>query len=235
MSLLTMAQDAADRIGIPRPSSLIGGTDQQAKAFLAAANQEGKELARRHPWQALIKETTFTTVAQAIQTSAIPADFDRIIEGSMFNRTQTRPVVGPLTPQRWQQLQSTLSAAVWDAFRIRGDEILFEPVPTAGETIAYEYVTKYWCASAGDSAPDQAAFAVDSDIVWLDEEAMTRGIHWRFLRANRLDYAEEFRLYEEEVARLIGRDGGETILDLSAPELGRAVYDPYIDDSGWSL
>jgi hypothetical protein len=52
-SLLTIIQDVADRIGLVRPSSVIGSSDHQVRQLLALANQEGREQARRHPSIAL--------------------------------------------------------------------------------------------------------------------------------------------------------------------------------------
>ena len=46
MSLLTMMEAAADRLGIVRPTVVYASTDQQIRQLLSLANQEGKETAR---------------------------------------------------------------------------------------------------------------------------------------------------------------------------------------------
>jgi hypothetical protein len=45
-----------------------------------------------------VEEQTFVTTATTIQANAIPADFDRFIPNSFFNRTTRRPIIGPVTP-----------------------------------------------------------------------------------------------------------------------------------------
>ena len=134
MTLLSICQDAADTIGIPRPAAVISSSDPVVRRLLGLANLEGQELAKRTPWQALTAETSLTTV-NGTAAYNLPSDFGRIIEGSIYNRTQTRPVIGPITPQKWQQLKSTTTASIWDAFRIRGSQILVHPTATLGDEI----------------------------------------------------------------------------------------------------
>lgn len=216
-SLLSIIQDVADRIGLVRPPSVVGSADHQVRQLLALANQEGREQARRHAWQGITFEKTFTTVAQEIQTGAIPDDFDRFVPDTMFNRSRTRQLVGPMTPQEWAEYKGSASTVVFDAFRVRGSALLYAPVPGAGETVAYEYVSKYWCAGAEDTTPDQAAWVSDDDVTFLDAEATTQGIVWRFQRARGLDYTETFQQYELHLATLMGRDGGTRILSMGEP------------------
>lgn len=233
MSLLTICQDVTDRIGLTRPTSLVGSSEQTARMLLSLANQEGKALARRHPWQRIKAEHTFATVDGTV-AYALPTALDRIVEGSIWNRTQTRPVIGPITAQRWQMMQAQAITATWQAVYIRGGYMRFTPTPSAADTIGYEYVSKYWCAALANTEPDQEAWSADDDQTFLDEECMTLGIVWRFLRAKGLDYAEAFRSYELEVANRMGVDGGEVMLDLSS-EPGSGVFAPFIEDGNWSI
>jgi hypothetical protein len=233
MSLLTIIQDTTDRLGIIRPSSVVGSSDPQVRQLLALANQEGKELARRHTWTALINETTFTATATAAQSGAIPSDYDRMIAGSFWNRTQDRQVRGPVSAQLWQRLQTGLTTLADDAFRIRGSSLLMTPTPTAGDSMAFEYVSVYWCSNA-DGSTERAAWAADDDVGLLNEELMGLGVVWRFLRAKGFDYSEPFRTYEEQVVRLAAEDGVMETLSMGGyAETG--VYDPSMAEASWSI
>lgn len=233
MNLLTIVQDVCDRIGLPRPTIVYGASDQTARMMLALANQEGIALARRHPWQRLVMSHSFATVNGTVAYD-LPAGFDRMIEGTIWNNTQSRPVVGPITAQRWRMLNAQAITASWQAIYVSGNQIRFTPTPTAAETIAFEYVSKYWCAAASDTSPDQAAWAADSDEPFLDTECMTLGIAWRYLKAKGLDYGEAFRAYELEVNNRMGHDGGMRMMDLSN-EPGEGVFSPFIEDGNWSI
>lgn len=67
-------QQAANELGIPEPSQIIGAQDEQSKQLLALAQREGKDFSvlanKNGGWQALHKEYTFTTVVET-QTGAI--------------------------------------------------------------------------------------------------------------------------------------------------------------------
>jgi len=234
VSLLTIVQAAADRISIPRPSAVIGSSDQQVRQLSSLADQEGRELARRAMWQALTKEKTFTSIASETQTGAIPSDFDRMVPGTFFNRTRKRMVTGPLSSQEWQDLKGRTVVVYFDAFRIRNDALLLQPTPPAGETYAFEYVSMEWCESS-DGATDRSAWAADTDVAKLDEEIITLGVIWRFLRMKGLDYSEAFRTYEVQVTQMIARDGAKRSLNMASGRDYRQPRVPQFPDGNWNL
>jgi hypothetical protein len=231
-----MIADAADRLGVVRPTSVIGSADQQVRQLLALAQQEGKELARRYPWQVIVKEATFTATATEAQASVIPTDFDRFVSDTFYNRTLNRKVEGPLNSQEWQNYKASVSTVLFDAFRVRGDGMLLAPTPNAGDSYAFEYVSKWWCTVSGGTTPTLAAWNADTDEGILHEELMTLGIVWRFLRAKGLDYAEAFRSYEMAVMQRQGWDGGKRIVNMARGGYpsGRPRT-PSFPDGSWNL
>lgn len=229
MSLLTMIQDVTAELSLTRPTAVIASTDPQMLLLVRLANNEGRALAGRHNWQALTTEASFTTVAQASQTSSIPSDFDRLIPETMFNRTTNRRVHGPIDVSEWQEIQSSLVTRVNPAFRIRGGVILITPNPTAGQSVYYEYISKNWCQSSGGTA--QAAWAVDSDTGKLNEYLMTLGIIWRFRATSGLDISAQLADYERAVTDAILRDGSKRSISLSAGQYNRIPGSPAMPDT----
>lgn len=235
MSLLTIIQAACDRIGLARPSQVIGSSDQQTRSLFGLTNQEGRELATRFNWQALTKEKTFTTVAAAAQTGAVPSDFDRFIDGTMWNRTTRDLIVGPMNAQEWQGMQATVAPNVLKGFRVRGSDILLTPTPSAGQTVAYEYVSKWWIGTAASTTATLDEFAADTDIVYLKDEIIVLGVVWRFLRSRGLDYSEAFRSYELAVNRERARDGGSPVLVMGGPSDYYRAPKAQVPDGSWNL
>ncbi|MFA6984574.1 MAG: hypothetical protein WC213_00010 [Arenimonas sp.] len=234
MTLLTIITGACGEIGITQPTSVINSTDLQTLQLLFLAQKEGKELARRFDWQSLTKEGTFTTLAAETQVAAITttfADFGRVVDNTMWNRTQIRPVRGPLNNQQWQRVKAAAAqVGVEYCFRVRGGAILFNPTPPAGDSVYFEYISNKWCKSEVGVA--RAAWAADSDTGIIDEEVMRQGIVWRFLKAKGLDYAEEFRTYEMTLADLFGPDAGNDIIDMEGlPD----QWGVNIPDGSWTL
>ena len=236
MTLLTIVQDATDRLGIVRPSSVIGSADQQVRQLLGLAQQEGKELSRRHTWQSLQKEKTITATATETQTSAVPSDFDRFVNETFYNRTMKRSVQGPLTAQEWASYKASTTTVLFDAFRVRGDSILLAPTPTANDSYVFEYMSTWWAATASASTtPAQASWAQDTDVGILSEELMTLGLIWRFLKAKGLDYAEPFRTYEAQVMLAMSKDGGKRSINMAKSHSYNGPRRPSWPDGSWSL
>lgn len=231
-----MIQGAADRLGVVRPSSVVGSADQQVRQLLALAQQEGKELARRYPFQVLVKEKTFTAIAAETQTSVIPSDFDRFVSDTFYNRTKKREVEGPLNAQEWQSYKASTTTVLFDAVRVRGDSLLLAPTPSAGDSYAFEYVSTWWCTTAASTSGTLAAWVSDTDIGILPEEIMTLGIVWRFLRAKGLDYAEAFRSYEQAIMQRQGWDGGKRVSNMARGGFSSNLpRRPSFPDGSWSL
>lgn len=229
MTLLTIVDDAARQMSLTAPTAVIASTDKQDVLFLRCAQEEGKSLAGRHNWQTLITEKTFLTTAATAQTSSIPSDFDRMIPETMFNRTRNRQVWGPVAPDEWQRVQSSLITFVNPGFRIRGDTILLTPTPAASETVAYEYISTKWCLSS--AAVAQAAWAADDDTSKLNEEAMKLGIVWRFKQDKGFAWQDDYLKYERYVADLIMRDGSRQRLRTDSASTERRPVSPIIPET----
>lgn len=214
MTLLTIVQETCRLTGLRVPLEVVASTDTQVQQLFALANEEGEDLARSFEWQALNRQQLFTTVAGEEQTGAVPADLDHFIPNTFFNRTTRLTLIGPITPQLWQAIKAQPQLnRVYLCFRERDGDFLVTPDATAGDEIAYEYVSKYWAASAGGTP--QAAFAADTDTTYLSERLIILGLRWRFLASKNLDYAEAYRSYQTQLQQVQARDGGSTQLNLT--------------------
>lgn len=226
-----MVQAVARRLNLNSPTTVITSSDKNIIQILSLANEEGMSLMRRHPWTILTAEKTFTGTADDVQVGAIESDFDRFIDESFYNRTQRRPVEGPISPQDWQQVQATTATTLIESFRVRGTDILITPTPNGTDEYAYEYISENWCATSGGTG--QTSWAADTDVGILDEELMTLGIEWRFKAAKGFDYAELFRTYEMSVADKFLRDGGKRRLSFGSRRSRRPGI--FVPEGSWSL
>lgn len=208
MTALSVVQSACLKLGIAQPNVVFTSTDPQTLQLAALMNDEGRDLSRAHNWTRLLKQQTFVSVAQAIQTGAVPADFNWYMNDTMWNRGTQVKVGGPVSPEDWQAFQAIALLAIPNAvFRFRGGDILIYPTPAAGQTCAYEYGTTQWVLSNA-SAP-QTQYLADTDTALLDETIIALGVRWRFLKSKGMDYAEDFRSYEIAKQQAVARDGGK--------------------------
>src|SRR5262245_21629113 len=166
------------RLGLPPPAT-IAGTDTTSRLLFSLANQEGGELMRRHDWQALTVERTFTSLATVAQTGAIPADYDRLVyNAEVWDRSRHLKFAGPTPSRVWQDLQTNLTGGIVGWWRLLGGELNIFPAQPAGNTLAFEYISRNWALSSGSVA--RAAFQEDTDTARIPEHLITLGIMWRY-------------------------------------------------------
>lgn len=234
MSLLSMVQKTAKRLNLNSPSAVIGNTNKEVIQLLNLADEEGQDLAQRYRWQRLINESTFTTVAtesQGAMTTIAGADFGWICNDTVWNRSRNRRMF-PVDDVQWQMLKSNTITGPDEYFRIRGNTFIVIPTMTAGHTVAFEWVSKNWCQSSGGTG--QSAWAADTDTGVLDENLMSLGLLWRFKRAKGLDYAEDFSLYEAQLANAMARDGAKKRLATGSAITTRFLDRKSISEGSWS-
>lgn len=218
MSLLTICQNVARDIGLVVPSSIIGNDDETAARLLAQCRRELYELRNRYDWTILQVEHTFALV-DGTASYALPSDFDRQINETDWNRTDTWRLIGPTSPQQWQSVKSgAISSAPRFRWRIKRTsttaEFYVDPTPGSdedGETLVYEYISKNAILD-NDGSTLKAEWAEDADTCLLDEQLIEMGVTWRILKRIGLAYGEERMSYEDSVRKAIGDDGGRKTL-----------------------
>lgn len=236
MTTLTIVQQACLRVGLPQPNAVVTSTDSQVLQLLALLNQEGQALAERYPWQALINEATHTSLAtesQGLITSIATNGFKYILNDTIWNRTEQRPIYGSVSPEEWQMLKASPVTGPYEQFRLRGGYLIINPTPTAGQTWAFEYVSKNWCTDSGGSTY-RDAFAADADVALLDETILMLGLIWRWKMYKGLEYAEHFRDYETQVANAMARDKVAPVLSMDG-SVRTKLHGTLIPVGNWDL
>ena len=217
MTLLTICQDAAKIIGITSPSTVTASTDTSVIQLEAVANQEGRGLVQTYRWEALINEASHTTIAAESQGTmvSIAADFGRFSNNTMWNRTTNRKYYGPITGAQWQRIKAIVSGNITNYFRIRGGLLLMNPTPTVGQSVNFEYVSKNWVDESGATTADADKFTGDAQTSVIDEELITLGVVWRFLKLKGLPFDQQYIEYQTRLAEYSSHDGAKSILRMA--------------------
>lgn len=195
MTLLSIIKDGLSECGdTPIPASVINNDDETAQKALAIVKGLGRDLLREYKWPAL--KTTYTFVTVPNQPGyALPADLQRIVPNTVWDRTAKWRLNGPATDSQWQRLQSGLVTSLqrlW--FRFEGSNIVLGPTPTDVRTIAFDYYKNTWVSSAG-GAP-QNTFLADTDIpVFMPngnaEDLLRLGLIYKWKSSSSLPYADD--------------------------------------------
>jgi hypothetical protein len=149
-TILQIVNDIQRELGIPTTDQAVGSSDLTTRQLLRYAFRTGRELQSRYQWSQLIKEHTITLVdSQA--NYALPEDMDYQHFRTYWDRTNEWELVGPLSPQEWQWLQSgSVTSFPRKRFRIQGfadKQFYIDPTPDsseAGNTLVFEYQTRTW-------------------------------------------------------------------------------------------
>jgi len=206
-NFLKIIQDAADEIGIAQPATGIGNGGIETIKLIRYAEKVGNSLMKAFHWQILTKEKTFTSVATETQTSTIlEADFDRFIPETFWDRTDSFLMTGPIAAKEWQNLKATdYDNTGARKFRLRGDSILIIPVPTAGLSYAYEYISNKWVDIAASGTP-KVSFSLDTDIPLLNSELLVLGIVYEYLDGDGLPSVSAAKTYMDMFKLLAKND-----------------------------
>lgn len=193
MSILTACQAVINETGIgTAPASIISNTDPTAVQLLALVTRSGNSLMRAYNWQRMIREQTIATV-NGTEGYDIPSDWLAYIGDTAWDSTnywQMRGSLGPSEWQFWKRSQAAISTT-HKMLRLRGNQVLIIPTPTAVESLVLEYVRNTPFADS-TVATYRVAPTVDSDVTVIPEHLVILDMKWRLLRAKGLSYDEEF-------------------------------------------
>lgn len=235
MTLLTIIEDVCDAVGITKPTSVVGNTAEDITQLLQLSQLEGKALADEYDWDSLLVQATFTTLATEIQgtVDSLAPGFKKFINESQWNRT-VRYGMNPMTPQDFQALTAVGFVTPYPEYRIRGANFIIYPAPAAGQLVAFEFVTKNWILDP-DGTTTKSRWSNDDDTALLDEDIITLGTIWRYLKVHGFDYAEDFRQYEIRKANGMCRDGGKPRKQLDSGNLHDGPFFPNLPEGNWPL
>jgi hypothetical protein len=218
MGTLTLAQtltDVCGELGVNAPSNFVGNADLSAKQFVAIAQTSGDLLLAEFNWQALITKYTFATV-NGTEAYALPADFDSFIDETQWNLSSRWPVQGPRSQRDWAQVEGfTVNIGPYFAQQLRGAQLLLQPIPTSAQTIFYYYLSKNWITNAGPTQSiDASRLDNDLNLTVYPDNLLKMAVKYRWLRAKRMSYDEEYEDYTDALQDAITSDRGARTVSL---------------------
>lgn len=215
LTCLQIIQTACTRLGILPPNAAVTSTDRQILQLLAICNQEGISQVKRYEFQAMRRTASFTTLAAQLQgtVESIAPGCKYIVNDTIWNNTQRRPIPGNTSSQDWQEIQGMQFSSPYGQYFIQQANLYIYPIPTAGHACTFLYMSKNWVStSVGGSS---SIWTNDADTPYLDDDLIIQGLIWRWKAAKGLDYAEDFASYERDITDAMSRDGGKRVLNMS--------------------
>lgn len=219
MSLLTLVQNASLSLGLASPATVIGNTTQQQ--MLALAQLEGQDLRSRGQWTVLKRANSFTLSTSSVNQGAMngtvvtAGDYDYMLAETFWNLDLRQPIIGPLSEVEEEALIAIGIGGPFQQWTIRQGNLYIYEQPGTADDVVFQYMSTFYAKASGGTL--KAAFTLDTDLCVLEESIMTLGLIWRWKRANGLDYAQEFDIYEKRVQEALSRNASGKKLYMDAP------------------
>lgn len=232
MTLLSVAQDVCDVIGLTRPAAIITGPDALSRQILGLAKETLAELGRMD-WPMLEIPYSFNTAVGVAQYS-LPADFGREVGDTLYVASQYSQLRGSLTPADWQRQRNSFASQTGKyRYRIFGLPLAinFSGTPQVVEQVIMEYQTTYRVRQA--DATYKNTFYADTDVSLIDEELLKKGLKWRLMRRKGLDYSEEFNDYEIQRAQFLAQGLGMGSIPVATRSSDEMELGYYIPENGY--
>lgn len=176
----------------------------------------------------------------AQEAYALPADLAYLIVQTEWDRNFRWQLLGPLDAQEWQVIKSGISpVGPRMRFRIMQGMFYINPVGSAStvyqDNIVYEYVSNQWVGiAATPTVGAQTSYQTDTDVSLIDEDLMTMGVKWRFLKAKGLDWEADQAEYMAKKDKLTGRAASARSLPLNSRASGlRLLNSQNVPDTGF--
>ncbi len=178
--------------------------------------------------------TGTSTLTFATQDYAMPADYDRMISDTNWDRTNHWRNLGTKSSQEWQTLQGGLiSTGPRERYRVYNGNLRIFTAVTSVLNISFEYVSRYWVLAPGGTAATKPEFTLDTDTCIFKDDLMLAGLKYYFLKAKKLDFMAEMQDFQEILSACKAQDVPLPAQSL-APEAIPPYVGPYsIPDGNW--
>lgn len=248
-SVLWVVQQACSEMGLPTPQTLFATQDEIVRQLVALLNRVGYELVQGYPWEQLDKQFIIETV-EGKDEYDLPSDWSYFLDQTQWDRTNHWPLLGPKTPQEWQWLKGgLLSSGPRLRYRVWKGKFNLFPTPSAVNTpspntntgvfapwtLAMEYISNNWLASADVANTTYSEVQAETNIVLLDPWIVVSYLKLKFREAKGLDttaFKNDFvQLFESR----IGKNKGATILTLAPRARTMLIGVNNIPDGSWNV
>lgn len=163
---------------------------------------------------------------------SLPADFDRLIDRTQWDKSKHWEMLGPSSAQSWQWLKSGyISTGPRIRFRMLGGYFQIWPALASDEYLGFEYMSNYW---AQDSNGDyKAEFTADDDTCIFPDRLMTLFLKKKYFEAKGFDTTALERDFQRVLNQSKAQDGGSQTLSFAPQPSSILITWANIPDSGY--
>jgi hypothetical protein len=145
----------------------------------------------------------------------LPADWSKPLNDTGWDRTNRWPLLGPKTPQEWQNFKSGIVyAGPRERFRIYQNSLAINPPPPNGLTFANEYISNGWVIDS-NGGQNKTKFTSDADSTIFENALLITGLKAQWKAAKGLDATWDLGEFRSKLEVNKAQDRGASTLSLS--------------------
>jgi hypothetical protein len=163
-----------------------------------------------------------------------PADFDRLIDRTQWDKSKHWEMLGPSTPQQQEWLRSGyISTGPRIRYWMKGGYFQIWPPLGSEESLAFEYLSKYWVLATGVTSISKQAFSVDTDTCIFPDALMESLIKLKYFQIKGFDTTSMQIEYNAQLDIAKANDAGSPTLSMN-PRISQVLIGwENLPDSGY--
>jgi hypothetical protein len=189
-------------------------------------------------------QVTMTQAANASATAesitfsktkySFPADYDRSINNTDWDKSMHWQMIGPMTAQQWQWIKSGwIATGPRVCYRKLGGYFQIWPPLSAADLLGFEYVSTYWALTTGGTP--KAAFTIDTDTCIFPDRLMVLGLKKKYFEIKGFDTTAFYRDYMAQLDIAKAGDAGNDTLSFAPRTANILISQNNIPDSNFGL
>lgn len=217
MTVLSVIQQAAPRIGIAVPSEVFTDTSRTGIELQEAINEAAKGMVDDYDWQSLKTIATATGDGSATEFG-LPADYGRMLKKSRLwpSEEPTTPVVFFTDADKWLEMEVSQVSEITRRAIILGNRLHIKPAMANAATTKYMYISDRTVIAEGFTAATKAEFTADADTFVLDERTLKLSLIWRWKAAKGRPYAQDKADYDAVIDAKASADKGSRVIHIGS-------------------
>jgi hypothetical protein len=216
MNILQIIQEATKRLKEPAISNAFSGTNEQAIAYLSAANKAARSILSKHNWANVIEDYEFNTVI-GTQTYDLPVDFSSMETVYIYNLTNNNRVPVETSDNYLSSKAANTTSWTGTRFRLIRDAIKFTFIPDQVNTMSFSYISTYFAKIDGGTSYSDM-FTTNTDTFLLDDELLIMGIVIIMKSGYGFDNSLDISEFNSRLLELMEEDKGSYIISDFSPE-----------------
>lgn len=185
-TLLQIVQSVTQELLLNSPNSVLSNTDKTVKQFNALVVAACDELLDMYDWQQLTVKQTITTVP-SVALYPIPADYQRYVSDTAWDKSNAWPMAGSFNPQDWQTLTSGIvQTGPYTDYRLNLNKIELLPTPQGALDLSIVYISNYYVINGVTGLP-QPTFQNDSDTTLFQDRLLINFTKLKWLQTKGFD------------------------------------------------